>query len=117
MKTNAGLVVALLSLAWAGAQAKDMRCDVPPYGDSTDAFRSYVDRTMALVIRIGPDIAPTIILPKVCNAKFNGTDRTPFYNLGFTPEDFNTKSVTDLALQWLIALKNFADKIPDEAFK
>jgi hypothetical protein len=99
------------------AENPHVDCTVPPYGDTVTAYRDYVDRTMALVLRIGEDFGPSHILPGICEAKFHDKNRLIYYNLGFLPKDFANKSVTQLGIDWIIALKNFADKMPSEQIR
>jgi hypothetical protein len=94
--------VAVIALS-AQARANDPRCNVPPYGMEVAEFKSFADS-------FGHLIVITQTLPALCNVKYSGTDRTGLYNLGFTDQDINSKSMGDLAIQLLIALKNLADK-------
>jgi hypothetical protein len=110
-------ILAFIVLLTESAFANDARCDTPPYGDSDVAFKAYANSFGTLAVRIGPAFAASKVLSDVCKAKFGGADRTRFYNLGFTEQDFRTKGVTDLAVQWITALKNTVDKLPDSAFK
>jgi hypothetical protein len=107
----------LSSLSSHNAFAADPRCTAPPYGDSDVAFKAYANSFGTLAVRIGPAFAASKVLSDVCKAKFGDADRTRFYNLGFTEQDFRTKGVSDLAVQWITALKNMVDKLPDSAFK
>lgn len=100
------------SLLATRAFAQD--CTTPPYGDTPQAFKAYVLDTMPIVTRVGPDLRPSRVLPMLCKAKFDGVGREPLYNLGFTPDDFASKSVTALAIQWLQAIKNLADSMPGQ---
>lgn len=86
------------------AFADDARCRVPPYGMSESDFRSFTETFNGL-------ITSTKTLPALCNAKFGGADRTGLYNLGFTDRDIDSKNMGDLALQFVIAMKKFADKV------
>jgi hypothetical protein len=85
------------------AYADDPRCKVPPYGMSVSDFKSFAETFGHLIT-----LAQT--LPALCNVKFGGADRTGLYNLGFTDADIDSKSMGDLSLQLIIALKNLADK-------
>jgi hypothetical protein len=85
------------------ARASDPRCNAPPYGMEVAEFKSFADS-------FGHLIVITQTLPALCNVKYSGTDRTGLYNLGFTDQDINSKSMGDLAVQLIIALKNLADK-------
>jgi hypothetical protein len=93
----------LIVFCFSQACADDPRCKVPPFGMSESDFRSFVET-------FGGVIVPTKTLPALCNAKFGGADRTGLYNLGFTDQDINSKNMGDLALQFIVSLKNFADK-------
>jgi hypothetical protein len=85
------------------AYADDPRCKVPPYGMSVSDFKSFAET-------FGHLIVPAQTLPALCNAKFGGANRTGLYNLGFTDADIDSKTMGDLVLQLVIALKNLADK-------
>ena len=86
------------------AFANDQRCNAPPYGMSTPKFKLFVET-------FGHLIVPTKTLPALCNAKYGGADRTGLYNLGFTDQDIDSTDMDDLSVDFLSALKKFADKI------
>ena len=46
------------------------------------------------------------MLRNVCNAKYGGTDRIPFYNLGFTDQDIDAKSTVNLTVEMLKRIDN-----------
>ncbi len=93
----------LAVISCSAAHAVDPRCNAPPYGMPESDFRAFVETFNGV-------ITPTKTLPALCNAKFGGADRTGLYNLGFTDRDIDSKKMGDLALQFIVALKNFADK-------
>lgn len=99
-------IVAILTVTVQSAYAADPRCAVPPYGGTVQSFKAFVQSFGHLVV-------PTKFLSAVCNAKFGG-DRTGMYNLGLTDADIDSKDTEDLAVQMIIAMKNLADKIPDQ---
>ena len=86
----------------------DVRCDVPPYGDSVGAYKAFVKDIVPILDN------PVKMLSAVCNMKFRHTDRTVMYNLGITDEEIDSKGTVDLAIEVLMGLKNFADKVPDD---
>jgi hypothetical protein len=94
------------------AQAQSKKCNAPPYGDTETAYKEFAHRSQALVLRVGESFLPTKVLPPICRAKFEGADRTPFYNLGFTDRDFETKSTTEFATQWVLAVMDLIRNAP-----
>ncbi|MEJ0052967.1 MAG: hypothetical protein WDN02_17510 [Methylovirgula sp.] len=99
------IVVAVLTFCQAAvsARANDSRCAVPPYGMTVSSFKAFAQA-------FGGVVVPAKVLPALCNAKYGGTDRTGLYNLGFTDQDIDSKSMGDLAPQFMTALFNLADK-------
>jgi hypothetical protein len=97
--------VGMLFISMAISKASDPRCDAPPYGMTDTEFTAFSES-------FGQLVAPTKILPALCNAKYGGADRAALHNLGFTDQDIDSKSMGDLAPELMIALKNLADKTP-----
>jgi len=98
----------LLAAIWLtglcfSAHAADNRCAVPPYGMAVSDFKRYTET-------LGTVFPAARFLPPLCNAKYGDLDRTGLYNLGFTDKDIDSKSMSELIVQEIRALKNFADK-------
>jgi hypothetical protein len=100
MKTAGTLIFLLASLMWGSAQARDERCEAPPYGASTDAYNT--------LIAEDPPHEAIELLAKICRMKYAGADRTQLYRAGFTPEDIEHSSTVMLTSEYLGVLKYVA---------
>ena len=85
------------------AYANDTQCNAPPYGSTEIEFKAFVKN-------FGIFVEPADLLQKVCRAKYSGTNRETFYNLGFTDHEIDEKSTADLAVDLIVRTKEFLDK-------
>jgi hypothetical protein len=99
--TQIWLVVTMSVSVVSLAHANDSRCNAPPYGDTVQAFQSFVKH-------FGQYVTPAKFLSGVCEVKFGGVDRTPMYNLGITDQDIESKPTIDLGVDVLTALRRLA---------
>jgi hypothetical protein len=113
MKTAGTLIILLASLAWGAAQARDERCEAPPYGASMDAYNMLI----AEDLHSGESERSSAskhsreaveLLAKICRMKYEGADRTQLYRAGFTPEDIERSSTVMLTSEYLGVLKYVA---------
>lgn len=86
------------------ARASDVDCSVPPYGDTWGDYHAYVEN-------FGAYVDPAKLLPAICEGKFKTGDRTTYYKLGISPQDFATKGVTDLAIEMLGTMRKLARQV------
>jgi hypothetical protein len=95
--------IAIGLLCCSQASADDDRCRVPPYGMTDREFKAYVDA-------FGHLVTSSKILPALCNLKYGRGDRTALYNLGFTDREIESKSLAELAVEELTAIRELARK-------
>jgi hypothetical protein len=97
------LTVAMTLIGFDLANADDARCQKPPYGGNPAHFKAFIKD-------LGPLLDdPTKTLSAICNAKYANKNRGTLYKLGFTDSDINSKETSDLAAEFLAAVKNLAD--------
>jgi hypothetical protein len=113
MKIKASLFTLLLSLAWGAAQARDERCDAPPYGASMDAYNVFIAEARQSSEAESPGAQKLSreaveLLAKICKMKFEAADKTELYRAGFTPEDIDHSSTVMLTGEYLGVLKYVA---------
>jgi hypothetical protein len=113
MKIKASLVVLLQSLAWGTAQARDERCEAPPYGASMDAYNVFIAEARQSAEAESPvaqkrSREAVELLAKICKMKYDGADRTELYRVGFTPEDIDHSSTVMLTGEYLGVIKYVA---------
>jgi hypothetical protein len=113
MKTAGTLIILLASLAWGSAQARDERCEAPPYGASMDAYNMLIAEDLhsgegesASASKHSREAVE--LLAKICRMKYEGADRTQLYRAGFTPEDIERSSTVMLTSEYLGVLKYVA---------
>jgi hypothetical protein len=106
MKIKDSLLLVLFSSAWGSAPAHDARCDAPPYGDTPAGWsiaQSGLKNIQQLLAK-HPALANekiTSVIRKACEAKFDGGDRSSFYEVGMTDQDFAIRPPEVLAMQYL----------------
>ena len=96
-----GLTIMALLSRISSARAADEHCNAPPYGDTWGAYHAYIEN-------FGAYVDPAKLLPPICEGKFHEGQRTVYYKLGISPQDFATKSVTDLAVEILVTIRKLA---------
>jgi hypothetical protein len=113
MKVKVGLIIVLQSLAWAAAQARDERCEAPPYGASMDAYKVFIaearqsgDAESPVAQQLSREAVD--LLAKICKMKYDSADRTELYRAGFTPEDIDHSSTVMLTGEYLGVIKYVA---------
>jgi hypothetical protein len=113
MKIKAGLIILLPGLAWAAAQARDGRCEAPPYGASMDAYKVFIaearqsgDAESPVAQKLSREAVE--LLAKICKMKYDAADRTELYRAGFTPEDIDHSSIVMLTGEYLGVMKYVA---------
>jgi hypothetical protein len=97
MKSTTVAVVVLSSHAWASAQAQDLRCHRPPYGDTSQNYARFVAEWRPAL--------PTGMLEHACEAKFEvvapgGSARWDFYKYGITDQHIDATGVVQLAAEF-----------------
>lgn len=115
MRTKASLIILLLlqALDSSAAQARDERCNAPPYGASMEAYNAFVAEASQSDRADNPSadkhpLEATDLLANICDMKFGAENRTQFYSVGFTPEDFDRMSTVMLTLEYLGVMKYLA---------
>jgi hypothetical protein len=115
MRIKASLMILLLleSLGSSAAQARDERCKAPPYGASIDAYNVFVAEARqadkADIPSAGKSPPGVLdLLASVCEMKYGAENRTEFYRVGFTPQDFDRMSTVMLASEYLGVMKYIA---------
>jgi hypothetical protein len=99
----------LASLAWGNAQAHDARCDAEPYSVPSANYPALVRLITNLF-----GTPKTEIIANICEIKYNGSDRTPLYKLGFTDVQINETDTATLVVKMLEALKKVLGAQPSE---
>jgi hypothetical protein len=103
MKFAFGLAFALiLAFSASSAAAQPSKCSAPPYGGSAAHYRAFIKDFGRLLDN------PARMLSAICRAKFEGADRTPLYNLGFTDSEIDGEETSDFAVKMIAALKNLS---------
>lgn len=97
----AGLVLpALLPLLAQPAQASDLKCAAPPYGDAAWNYIRLRERFASI-----DEDKMNDLLEELCKAKFEHVGRRRFHKLGITDGEFARKSTTELAAKVLSATR------------
>lgn len=105
--------ILLSILAWSVAYPHEETCATPPYGASIDAYNLLVTETQlsgALQRSDAPKLAPEVaeVLTRICKMKYEATDRTELYRLGFTAADIERSSTVMLTSEYLGVMKYVA---------
>ena len=115
MRIKASLMILLLleNLDSSATPARDEHCKAPPYGASIEAYNVFVAETRradkADTPSAGmPPPGALDLLTNICQMKYGAGDRTEFYRIGFTPEDFDSMSTVMLASEYLGVMKYVA---------
>lgn len=97
----AGLILPVLVAFWSWpAQAHDLRCSAPPYGDAAWNYARLKERFASIDEDKIDDV-----LEQLCRAKFEHVGRGHFHKLGITDREFASQSTTQLAAKILTATR------------
>jgi hypothetical protein len=103
---SALILISAFSLKENPGFARDARCDRPPYGDTPEGYSIAQPglKNIEKFLAEHPSLANEKMLSvirKACEAKFDGGDRSSFYAIGMTDNDFETRPAEVLAMQYL----------------
>jgi hypothetical protein len=94
-----GLILpALFAFSARPAQADQLRCEAPPYGDAAWSYTRLKERFASIDEDKVDDL-----LERLCKAKFEHVGRRYFHRLGITEREFARESTTQLAAKILSA--------------
>lgn len=108
--TSAALA-ALLLPAFPLARADDLRCNAPPYGATSSEYQAFMGNFGKLLTN------PQNTFAAVCRAKFDGDPAAlqSLANVGINNQVVSNRSVVELMIDFMEALRKLAKSLPEEA--